>query len=122
MDGQNGLRAGGDFRTDAGGVDIESCGIDVDEDRPGTQPGNRPGRGKKREGRRNDFVTGPNIKRQQCQQQRIRSRRTRNGMFRTGIFYKSSFEFRNFRAEDIARFAHDLQHSSFQVDLQGGVL
>ena len=122
MDRQYGLRAAGDFRTDAGRIDVKSCGINIDKDRPGSQPGNRSGRGKKCEGRRDDFITGTHIERQQSQQQCIRSRRAGNGVFRTGIFYKSRFQFRNFRTEDIARFAQNLQHRAFQFRLQSRVL
>jgi len=71
MHRDNGTRLFGDFFFDAGRINIEEVGIDIDENRPGANPDDTAGRSKKRKRRRNDFVTGFHIQRHQADKQRI---------------------------------------------------
>ena len=81
------------------GVDVESVGLDVDKNRPGTQPRDGRGGGKERVAREEDFVARPDVQGHQRQQERVAPRSAANSVASAAISRQGLFEFLTVGAE-----------------------
>jgi hypothetical protein len=100
VDGDDGPGALGDRRVDRGRVDVERCGIDVGEHRPGARAGNRLGGGIERVGRADHLVAGADHQPLEGQDQRVGAVRDRDRLGRAEGGGDLLLERAHVRAED----------------------
>ncbi len=100
MHGHDRACSGRDGPFDSRGVDIESPGINVHENRSRADLRDRAGRGDKSKRCGDDFVTGTDAERVQRQYQCVGAGRTANGVFALREFGELVFKRRDFRTQN----------------------
>jgi hypothetical protein len=122
MNGDEGLRAGGDFPSGVGGIEVEASGTNVHKDRGSTGAGDATGRREESEGWDENFVTRADLEGHEGEKEGVGAGGNAEGVFDAEKLGEVLFEGGKFRPEDVVAGAQNALEGGDELGFEGEIL